>query len=74
MMFEKNIRVGCAASRYRQDAWYAVLVACNYATTNMIGSTIYTSCDSPGQSCSTGRNSQFSNLCSVNESYDVNKW
>lgn len=74
MMFEKNTRVGCAASRYNQNGWNTVLVACNYATTNMIGSKIYSSCGAPAQSCSTGTNGEFSNLCSTSEWYDVNKW
>ncbi|KAM8713157.1 hypothetical protein ACLKA7_013467 [Drosophila subpalustris] len=74
MMFEKNIRVGCAASRYTRDGWNSVLVACNYATTNMIGSRIYASCNRAAEGCTTGTNAQFHNLCSTNEYYDVNSW
>lgn len=70
MMADRNIRVGCAAATYGN----AFLIACNYATTNMVGFPIYTSCSSAGSSCTTGPNPQYPNLCSASEVYDVNKW
>lgn len=74
MMSERNTRLGCAAARYNRDGWNQVLVACNYATTNMIGRQIYSSCDWGSQGCSSGRNEEFGNLCSASEWYDVNSW
>ncbi|XP_034480081.1 antigen 5 like allergen Cul n 1-like [Drosophila innubila] len=74
MMYEKNIRVGCASSRYTKDGWNSVLTACNYAYTNMIGSRIYSSCSRAAQGCTTGTDGQFRNLCSIRESYNVNGW
>lgn len=77
MMADRNIRVGCAASTYtdiENPQKQIFLVACNYATTNMLGFPIYTSCSSAGSSCTTGSNSQYPNLCSASEVYDVNKW
>ncbi|KAH8262258.1 hypothetical protein KR026_010699, partial [Drosophila bipectinata] len=74
MMSEKNTRLGCAAARYNRDGWNQVLVACNYATTNMIGAQIYSSCDYGSQGCNSGSNGEFGNLCSNSEWYDVNSW
>lgn len=70
MMADRNTHVGCAAATYNN----IYLLACNYATTNMIGFPIYASCSSPGSSCSTGNNPQYPNLCSTSEVYSVNKW
>ncbi|XP_065364366.1 antigen 5 like allergen Cul n 1-like [Calliphora vicina] len=76
MMADRNIRVGCAASTYSPagQPYKAYLVACNYATTNMINFPIYASCKKAGASCTTGTNSKYPNLCSASEHYDVNKW
>ncbi|BFG01502.1 antigen 5 like allergen Cul n 1 [Drosophila madeirensis] len=74
MVAERNTRVGCAAATYTRDGWNQVLVACNYATTNMIGRQIYSSCARGGQLCGSGTNRDFPNLCSYNEWYDVTSW
>lgn len=80
MMAERNIRVGCAAATYtdlrsnNNSNKQIFLIACNFATTNMVGFPIYTSCNSAGTSCTTGTNPQYPNLCSTSEEYDVNKW
>ncbi|XP_061388379.1 antigen 5 like allergen Cul n 1-like [Musca vetustissima] len=78
MMADRNIRVGCAAATYddtRIDGDRQIfLIACNYATTNMLGFPIYKNCSSPATSCSTGTNPQYPNLCSTSEVYNVNKW
>ncbi|XP_037818682.1 antigen 5 like allergen Cul n 1-like [Lucilia sericata] len=74
MMADRNIRVGCAASMYTEGGFKNYLVACNYATTNMINFPIYASCQKAGTSCTTGTNPQYPNLCSVSEEYAVNKW
>ncbi|XP_054730468.1 antigen 5 like allergen Cul n 1-like [Anastrepha obliqua] len=74
MMMDRNIRVGCAASSYDWAGMNATLFACNYATTNMIDYPIYQSCSTPASECESGRNSEFRNLCSTSENYDVNEW
>ncbi|XP_005186248.1 antigen 5 like allergen Cul n 1-like [Musca domestica] len=78
MMADRNVRVGCAAATYDDTRISGdrqiFLIACNYATTNMLGFPIYKSCSSPASSCTSGRNSQYPNLCSTSEKYEVNKW
>ncbi|XP_005191013.1 antigen 5 like allergen Cul n 1-like [Musca domestica] len=75
IMADRNIRVGCAAATYKDSGDKQIfLVACNYATTNMVGNPIYANCSSPASKCENGKNSQYSNLCSASEKYDVNKW
>ncbi|XP_065365384.1 antigen 5 like allergen Cul n 1-like [Calliphora vicina] len=74
MMVDRNTRVGCAAATYSKDSYNNYLLACNYASTNMIGFAIYETCDKAANSCESGPNSSYENLCSSSESYDVNKW
>ncbi|XP_053948655.1 antigen 5 like allergen Cul n 1-like [Anastrepha ludens] len=76
MVADRNIRVGCAAATYTvaDQPNPAVLVACNYATTNVIGFPIYKACPTPGSDCKTGKSTIFENLCSRSEVYDVNTW
>ncbi|XP_037818685.1 antigen 5 like allergen Cul n 1-like [Lucilia sericata] len=76
MMADRNIRVGCAAATYSVSGenYKNYLLACNYATTNMIGFAIYKSCDKPAADCESGTNESYKNLCSPKESYDVNQW
>ncbi|XP_075157841.1 venom allergen-1-like [Haematobia irritans] len=71
MVNENNIRVGCAAATYGKSKMQ-FLIACNYARTNVAGMPIYTSCDTPASSCTSGKNSKYPNLCSTSESYDPN--
>ncbi|XP_075157843.1 antigen 5 like allergen Cul n 1-like [Haematobia irritans] len=74
MVAERNIRVGCAASTYTDNGFKQFLFACNYATTNMERRPVYTSCRRPAAKCRRGRNRRYRNLCSIKESYKVNKW
>uniref|UniRef100_A0A1I8MCZ1 Venom allergen-1 n=1 Tax=Musca domestica TaxID=7370 RepID=A0A1I8MCZ1_MUSDO len=76
MLADRNIRVGCAAVTYESpySPTETFSITCNYATTNMVGFPIYANCSSAAASCSTGKNPQYSNLCSTSEKYDVNKW
>lgn len=76
MMADRNIRVGCAGATYTNDGerYLSYLVACNYATTNMINFPIYESCSRAAASCTTGTNPKYPNLCSASEQYAVNKW
>lgn len=76
MMADRNTRVGCAAASYSENSvpYKIYLVACNYATTNMINFPIYASCFNAAEKCLTGTNPVYSSLCSTAETYDVNKW
>ncbi|XP_061388583.1 antigen 5 like allergen Cul n 1-like [Musca vetustissima] len=76
MMGERNIAVGCAASTYSTKGvkYKTFLIACNYATTNMINKPIYRGCAKPAAQCKAGKNSKFPNLCAPKEAYNVNKW
>ncbi|XP_061397349.1 antigen 5 like allergen Cul n 1-like [Musca vetustissima] len=76
LMGERNIAVGCAASTYSTPgvSYKTFLIACNYATTNMINNPIYNGCAKPAAKCTTGKNAKFPNLCSLKEVYNVNNW
>lgn len=75
---DRATHVGCGAA-YFVDAsgWDTILLACNYAITNMIGSPVYakvTSTDPEVASkCTTGVNPSYSALCSVNEVFVLPK-
>lgn len=73
MVNEKMTHVGCAMSLFDDGSWRAALFACNYAFNNFIGRRVYQS-GATGSQCVTGRDSVFSNLCTVNEPIDVNDW
>ncbi|XP_075157407.1 antigen 5 like allergen Cul n 1-like [Haematobia irritans] len=76
MMTDRNIRVGCAAAIFKENGkWYTTyLIACNYATTNMVDHPIYDVCPVSASKCITGKNHHYPNLCSSSERYNVNKW
>ncbi|KAL9887210.1 antigen 5-related 2 [Glossina fuscipes fuscipes] len=75
MVAERNTHMGCAASQYtRSNGFTYFLLACNYATTNMMEFPIYKSCSVSAKDCKTGKNSKYQNLCSANEKYEVNRW
>ncbi|XP_075157840.1 venom allergen-1-like [Haematobia irritans] len=69
-----NIRLGCAAVTYAasDSSKQIFLIGCNYARNNVATLPIYKSCNSGGSECTTGRNPQYPNLCSVSEVFDVN--
>ncbi|XP_039960575.1 antigen 5 like allergen Cul n 1-like [Bactrocera neohumeralis] len=73
MVADRNIRVGCAASTYMDpdESQYAFLFACNYASTNLVGTPTYKSCTSAASLCETGRNRRYRNLCSPSEKYEA---
>ncbi|KAL9924983.1 antigen 5 like allergen Cul n 1-like [Glossina fuscipes fuscipes] len=80
MVNDHNTRVGCAASRYshydesNDVMWKTTLLACNYATTNTIGSAVYdTNCSRPAIKCQISTEKDIIGLCSPEEPYDFNK-
>ncbi|XP_014101221.2 venom allergen-1 [Bactrocera oleae] len=71
MVGQANTRVGCAVSTYSVAgrSGRTFLLACNYATTNMIGQAMYRTCSTAASGCRTGRNTAFPSLCSRSEVY-----
>lgn len=69
MAAEKNVRVGCAVARYANN----LLLACNYADTNVIGRALYRA-GSAANACRTGRNPNFPALCSIREMYNLRSY
>ncbi|XP_039960562.1 antigen 5 like allergen Cul n 1-like [Bactrocera neohumeralis] len=71
MVGQANIRVGCAVSTYSVtgQSYKAFLLACNYATTNMIGAAMYTTCAKAASGCKKGTNTAFPSLCAKTEVY-----
>jgi len=68
MATDRSVAVGCAGARYVANGMENFLFACNYASTNLIGSPVYV-VGRAASGCSTGRHSKYTNLCSVNEKY-----
>lgn len=72
MVRDKSPTMGCAAALYTADSGlYRTLITCNYASTNTIGAPVYvtgTSCSG----CTSGCDTEYTALCTVNESVDVN--
>lgn len=81
IMSDRNVRVGCAASSYSEYAkklgitLNTTLLACNYASTNMVEFPIYdTNCTAAAVRCNTGFNEKYLNLCSEREDFNINHW
>ena len=69
MTAESNKFVGCALARFKDNAgWNQVLLACNYATTNIVNRALYVSGTATSK-CESGKSSSYSNLCSNKEVY-----
>lgn len=71
MVTERSTEVGCAISSFTSNGWNSFLLACNYASTNMIGCSVYRS-GPAGSACTSGRDATFPGLCSANEPIDPN--
>ncbi|XP_002023518.2 venom allergen 5 [Drosophila persimilis] len=70
MAQEKNTHCGCAAAFYTASGMNYFLLACNYATTNWVGSPVYQR-GVKASGCLKGTNVNYSGLCKVTEVYDV---
>ncbi|ALC49418.1 CG32679, partial [Drosophila busckii] len=66
MMQQTNMALGCAAARYKDATYHNFLVACNYATTNIIGRAVYTD-GATASGCTKGKNPNYAGLCHVDE-------
>jgi len=71
MLRDSQTDVGCSAVQVlSSDGWYSIYIACNYATTNIIGVPVYRS--GPTASlCQTGKNPKYPGLCSESEKFNV---
>ena len=56
-----------------KDGWEKTLTTCNYATSNLIGYSVYTVGETAAR-CKTGTNPDYPGLCSVAEAIDVNSY
>ncbi|XP_065368979.1 tabinhibitin 2-like [Calliphora vicina] len=70
---ERNNRIGCTCAKFyfAEKKKEAVMLSCNYPTTNIARSTIYNSCKVPASKCTTGTDPKYKFLCSTKEEYDV---
>lgn len=72
---ELNVRVGCAAVDFsnKNEYYKFIMIACNYATNNFYGESIYRSgpaaskCESKSE-----KNPKYPYLCPADEEYNVN--
>ncbi|KAH8388467.1 hypothetical protein KR093_007251, partial [Drosophila rubida] len=70
LMLENAQKVGCSAVLRLKNGWLKWFFTCNYAHSPTIGKPIYEFSANAGSACKTGINSEYENLCSVEESYD----
>jgi len=68
---DRQTAVGCAISRYVSNGYNYSLMACNYASTNIMNRPVYTT-GSVGSGCTKGRDTTFPGLCKTTESIDPN--
>lgn len=75
MIHQLSTRIGCASVRYPELTngrwWQSLTTVCTYSHTNVFGHKIYIS-GPVASNCTTGRNNNFENLCSLEEVYNVN--
>ncbi|XP_055306255.1 scoloptoxin SSD552-like [Sitodiplosis mosellana] len=62
MIWGDSAAIGCAIAQNQAD----VYIACNYAKTNMMGSSVYEN-GTMGSKCQMGMNREYPGLCNVNE-------
>lgn len=68
MAQQANTAVGCAVASYVSNSLNNFLLACNYATTNIVGEPVYRR-GITAAGCNTGTNINYSGLCKVAEVY-----
>lgn len=64
--------VGCGATLSNHNGDRTFVVACNYATGNMMGRPVYLRSSKAGTSCKTGMDTTYKALCSPKENIDPN--
>ncbi|KAH8312092.1 hypothetical protein KR044_009348, partial [Drosophila immigrans] len=70
IMLENAQKVGCSTVLKFQNGWLKWYFTCNYANSPTVGKPIYKSSSKAGSACQKGKNPQYANLCSVDESYE----
>lgn len=68
MAQQANTAVGCAVASYVSNSLNNFLLACNYATTNIVGEPVYRR-GITAAGCNTGTNVNYNGLCKVAEVY-----
>lgn len=71
MVTDRTTQVGCEISSFRSRGYNSYLLACNYASTNIIGCSVYKS-GRQAQACSLGADSRYPGLCKISEPIDAN--
>lgn len=77
MVTDRSTQIGCGISNFQYkwgntmyDTW---LLACNYASTNMIGSPVY-KVGSKASGCLGGPDQVFTGLCKTTEKINANSF
>ena len=73
VVIERNTQVGCAISNYMNGAFHIGMLACNYASTNVLGQPVYRG-GPTGSGCTLGRDPTYTGLCRINEPIDPNSF
>lgn len=72
MINARMTHVGCGMTIFtNSNNWRQAIFTCNYAFNNFINRPVYVSGAITSQ-CTTGRDTQFTNLCTINENINVN--
>lgn len=71
LAYDRATHVGCAFARYT-NSYKTGLLACNYASGNIMGYKVY-KCGKPAGGCLFGSNPNYTSLCHVNEPIDPNQ-
>lgn len=66
MVTDRTTHVGCAMSKFMMGQWQALLLVCNYSSSNIIFKPVY-NVGALTEKCLSGRNPLFPGLCSANE-------
>ncbi len=72
MITEASIQVGCSIGYFADNSvWKQVVMCCNYARSNVIGTPVYVG-GLKGSKCKSGVNPTFPGLCNITEVYNPN--
>jgi Cysteine-rich secretory protein family len=71
MVTDRSTQIGCAISTFKGPKGNKYLLACNYASTNLLGCPVYNA-GKAASSCSGGTDSSFPGLCKSTEKIDPN--
>ena len=76
-MLDRNTHLGCAYSTFRgthpiKEPVTYHYTACNYASTPFLNRSVYKKGAVPASGCTTGKNPNYTSLCSINENIDSN--